>query len=174
MRRAAVQLGEQDTDRCCTLRDLDAEQLLDCHGESQLIVKRRQIVHPGDVGAALGEGELLSGLFHPGVEVANDRLGAADDLAFQLDLEAEHPVGRGVLRPHVEDHALVLVDPVVEHVIVLDHPTELLVEPRHRLVLRDLLLPLVGWAEFGLLGARHPEVDGLGALVGLDRVAHLN
>ena len=79
-----------------------------------------------------------------------------------------------MLRPHVEDHALVLVDPVVEHVIVLDYPTELLVEPCHRLVLGDLLLPLVGWAEFRLLGTGHPEVDGLGALAGLDRVAHLN
>ena len=92
-------------------------------------MERSQVVHPGHVGPALGEVELLPRLLHPGVEIADDRLGATDDLALELDLEPEHPVGRRVLRAHVEDHPLVLVDPVVEHVVVLDHPAELLVEP---------------------------------------------
>ncbi|WCO66727.1 hypothetical protein PO878_19740 [Iamia majanohamensis] len=82
---------------------VDAEQLLGGHGEHQLVEERGGVVHAGDVGRALEVGELLARLLHARVEVPDDRLGAQDPLAVELEHQAQHPVGGGVLRPHVHD-----------------------------------------------------------------------
>ena len=168
MRRASVQLAEENPDCGRPRRDVDPEKPLDGKGVGQLVVEWSQVVHTGHVGAALGEVELLPRLLHPGVEVSDDRLGAPDDLPLQLDLESEHAMGGRVLGAHVEDHPLVLFGLVVEHVIVLDHPPELLVETPTRLVDRYLLSALVRRRQLRLLGAGHPDVEGLGV------VAHLS
>ena len=90
-------------------RQLEAEQLLGGQAEHQLVEDRRGVVHAGDVGAALEVGERLARLLHAGVQVADDRLGAQHGLAVELEHEAQHAVGAGVLRPHVDDHGLVVV-----------------------------------------------------------------
>ena len=84
------------------------EQGLGGQGEDQLVVQRREVVHPGHVGAALDVGQLLALLLHPGVQVADDGLGPQHGLAVELEHEAQHPVGGGVLRTHVDDHGLVV------------------------------------------------------------------
>ena len=89
-------------------RQLHVEQRLGGQREDQLVVERRQVVHPGHVGRALDVGQLLALLLHAGVQVADDRLGAQDGLAVQLEHEAQHAVGGGVLGPHVDDHRLVV------------------------------------------------------------------
>ena len=58
MRGHPVELGHQDPDRLGPRRHLDVEQPLDCQGEHQLVVERRQVVHAGDVGGPLHVGEL--------------------------------------------------------------------------------------------------------------------
>ena len=109
----AIRLSSHISMRIHTARSgmslVDAEQLLGGHREHQLVEERAEVVHPGDVGAALQVGQRLAGLLHPGVQVADDRLAAQDGLALQLEHEAQHAVGAGVLRPHVDDHRLVLV-----------------------------------------------------------------
>ena len=65
------------------------------------------VVHPGHVRRALDVRELLAGLLHPGVEVADHRLRAHHRLAVELHHDPQHPVGRRVLRTHVDDHRLV-------------------------------------------------------------------
>ncbi len=177
MRRAPIELGEQDPDRRGPRGHLDLEKPLHGEGEGELVVEGRQVVHTGDIGAALREVELLRCLLHPGVEIPDDRLRPPDDLSLQLDLEPEHAVGRGVLWPHVEDHPLVFVALVLEHVVVLDDPPELLGETGLRLLLCDLLRPLVGGAELRLLGAGDPDVEGfrgLGVLGHVTRWLSLN
>ena len=67
-----------------------------------------EVVHPGDVGRPLDVGQLLARLLHAGVQVPDDGLGAQYRLAVQLEHEAQHAVGRGVLRAHVDDHRLVV------------------------------------------------------------------
>ena len=89
-------------------RQLDPEQLLGGQREHQLVEQRREVVHAGDVGAALQVGELLAGLLHAGVQVADDRLAPQHRLALELQHEAQHAVGARVLRPHVDDHRLVV------------------------------------------------------------------
>ncbi len=108
MRRHAVQLGHQHADPHRPRRHLDAEQLLGRQAEDQLVRDRRHVVHAGDVGRALQVGELLRGLLHAGVEVADDRLRAQHRLAVELEHEPQHTVGAGVLRPHVDDHRLIV------------------------------------------------------------------
>ena len=58
--------------------DLDAEQPLHRQAVGQLVEERGEVVHPGDVGAPLVVHQLFAGLLHPGVEVADDRLGPQD------------------------------------------------------------------------------------------------
>ena len=105
-----VELGEEHADPLRPLGDVlvDAEELLGGEAEHQLVEQRRGVVHPRDVGGALEVGEVLARLLHAGVQVADDRLGAQHGLALELEHEAQHAVGAGVLRPHVDDHRLVL------------------------------------------------------------------
>ena len=50
------------------------------------------------------------GLLHAGVEVPNDRLGAEHGLALQLQHQAQHSVRGRVLRTHIDDHPLAVLD----------------------------------------------------------------
>ena len=133
-------------------------------------MKRREVVHSGDVGRPLHEGEALAGLLHPGVEVSDDRLGPADHLSLKLDLKPEHPMGRRMLGTHVDDHALVLGQLVVERVVVLDDDPALLLQPGRRLLLLHLLGALVGRGDvpqldlFWFFAARDPEIQLLAEL----------
>ena len=108
VRRHPVQLAHQHADPGGARWRLDVQERLGRQGEDQLVVERRQVVHPGHVGGALDVGQLLALLLHAGVEVADDGLGAQDRLAVQLEHEAQHAVGRGVLGPHVDDRRLVV------------------------------------------------------------------
>jgi hypothetical protein len=70
-----------------------------------------------------------------------------------------------MLGAHVEDHPLVFVGLVVEDIVILDHPAQLLVEPAIGFVDPDLLGPFVRRGEVrGLLGAGDPDVESLGVL----------
>ena len=109
-----LQLAHEHADPGGPRRDLDSEQLLDGQGVDELVVERREIVHPGHVRGALDVGELLARLLHPGVEVSDDWLGTEDGLAFELEHDPQHAVGRGVLGAHVDDHRLVFAELDVE------------------------------------------------------------
>ena len=155
-----IELGHQDPDRLGTVRYVDVEQLFGCQGETQLIVEWGQVVHAGDVGAALHEGEGFSGLLHAGVEVADDGLDPPDRLTLQLDLEPQDTVGRRVLRAHVEHLALLLVEAGLLGVVVDDGHAALGSQGRIEIVRKQLLGALVGGGRHPvrLLGACHPHV----------------
>ena len=106
-----VELGQQHADPHRPLGDVvvDAEQLLGGEGERQLVEERAEVVHPRDVRAALQVRQLLAGLLHAGVQVADDRLAPQHRLALHLQHQPQHAVGARVGRAHVEDHRLVLV-----------------------------------------------------------------
>jgi hypothetical protein len=120
-------------------RELRAEQCLDREREDELVVERRQVVHARDVGGALDVGELLAGLLHAGVQVADDGLGAEHGLALELHHDAQHAVGGRVLGAHVDDHRLVLAELDVDVARVEHGP---LGQPQER----PLLDRKLGWA----------------------------
>ena len=57
---------------------------------------------------ALDPGAELGRLLDAGVQVADHRLEVDDLLALELHDQPQHPVGRGVLGAHVDDHHVVL------------------------------------------------------------------
>ncbi len=105
------------------------------------------------------------------MQVADDGPGAADHLAFHLELESEDPVGGRVLGPHVDHHALVVGDVVGEDVVVLDGSPELVVHAGVGLVGAELLGALIRRVELGLLGPRYPDLFRLRRLL-VHHVSH--
>ena len=77
---------------------LDVEQPLDAEAVGHLVVERGEVVHPGAEGDALHPGAELHVLLDAGVQVADAAAGLGDRLALELEDQAEHAVGRGVLR----------------------------------------------------------------------------
>ena len=101
-----VPLGEHRADPLRPVGHLDLAQTLDRDRPSELVVERRQpvvTVHQHERLARVAE---LGKLLRAAVHVTDDRLGTLDDLAVELDHNAEHPVRGRVLRTDVEDHVL--------------------------------------------------------------------
>ena len=105
---------------CDVRAHLDAVELLDREGEAERVAHRRAVVHAVGVGHDAGVVDVLAVLLEAAVEVADVGAGGLDDLAVGAQLHPEHPVGGGVLRPHLEDH-LVGVEgvrvPVVQRIV---------------------------------------------------------
>ena len=175
MARHAAHLGHQHADPDGPLGDVavDAEQLLGRHGERELVGDRAQVVHAGDVGAALRVRELLAGLLHAGVQVPDDRLAAQHGLALEFQHQPQHAVGRRVLRTHVDDHRLILVGIVGEIAelggVGLGHPQD-----RADLAHQLLGGELAARAELLLafVGAGNRALVEIGAGVGERRLGH--
>jgi hypothetical protein len=68
----------------------------------------REVVHPLDDRDDLPVGLVLGRLLDAGVDVADDRLQIAHDLALERHEQAQDPVRRGVVRAHVERQQLML------------------------------------------------------------------
>ena len=87
---------------CAAPRHLDAEQLLDREAEGVLLVHRRDIVEPVEIGHRLQVGLVLDQLLGAAVQQADMRIDALDDLAVELQHEPQHAVRRRVLRPEID------------------------------------------------------------------------
>ena len=111
VRRHAVELDEQHADPHRALGHLEVEEALRGQAVDELVRQRRRVVHARDVGAALHVRELLAGLLHARVEVADHRLRAQHRLAVELHHDPQHAVRGRVLRTHVDDHRVVDVGP---------------------------------------------------------------
>ena len=100
----ALQLGGQGAQVLTPGRRLNVQQLLYREAIS-LIVN-----HRGSVVQAIGEGynldivALLGQFFGAAVQVAENRLYLDDFLAVKGNPHPKHPMGAGVLRPHIDGH----------------------------------------------------------------------
>ena len=92
-------------------RHLDVEQRLDRAAERHRVEVVGQVVHPLDDRDHLPVGLVLGGLLDPGVDVADDRLDVADDLALERRQQPQHAVGGRVVGPDVERQQLVGLAP---------------------------------------------------------------
>ena len=86
--------------------DLDLEQRLDGAAERVRVEVVGEVVHPLDDGDGLPVALLLGRLLDPGVDVADDRLDVAQDLAVERDEQAQHAVRGRVVRADVQRQQL--------------------------------------------------------------------
>ena len=88
---------------CAARRRFHVQQLLDRLAVAQPVGDRGHVIHAVHVGIEHRVGAVLGNLLHPAMQVADDAFGAQHFFAIQLEDDAQHAVGRGMLRPHVED-----------------------------------------------------------------------
>ena len=102
----ARDLGEQNADIFGARRRLDPEQFLDGEREGVLLAHRRDVIEPVEIGDGLEIGLVFDELLGAAVQEADMRIGALDHFAVHLQHEAEHAVGRRMLRPEIHGEAL--------------------------------------------------------------------
>src|SRR5262245_26960527 len=67
-----------------------------------LLVHRRDVVEPVEIGQGLQIGLVFDQLLRPAVKQPDVRIDALDDLAVELEHEAQYTVGGRVLRPEID------------------------------------------------------------------------
>ena len=73
-----------------------------------LLIHRRAIIEPIEIRNSLQIGFCLDQLFSSTMKKPDMRIDPLDDLAVQLQLQPQHAVRGRVLRPHVDDHGLIV------------------------------------------------------------------
>ena len=109
MRKQAPDLGIEHADELTALRHLEPEQLLDGEAEGMLLVHRRDVIEPVEIRDRLQVGLGLDQLLGAAVEQPDMRIDALDDLAVELEHEAQDAVGGRVLRPEIDREVAELV-----------------------------------------------------------------
>ncbi len=84
------------------LRHGDADQLLDRERISVLLVHRRDVVEPVEIGQRLEIGLVLDQLLGAAMEQADMRIDALHHLAVELEHETQHAVRGRMLRPEID------------------------------------------------------------------------
>ncbi len=96
-----------DADDLGAGRDLDAHEPLDGDGVAQVVAHGGEVVGAVGVGQEVLVPDGLALLLEAGVQVAEVGVGGDDGLAVELDDDAQHAVGGGVVGAHVENHVAV-------------------------------------------------------------------
>lgn len=95
-------LSKQGPDPLGTVRDLDVQELLDGEGEALLVGHHGDVVETVKVGQGLEVRLVLAELLGASVQQADVGVGAHNLLAVELQDQAQHAVGSGVLRTKVD------------------------------------------------------------------------
>ena len=102
MAQNAADLAEKDPEELGATWHFELEEPLDGEHEGVLLVHRRGVVEPVEVRNVLDVGARLDQLLRAAVEQPDVRVDALDDFAVELQHQAQHAVGGGVLRPEVD------------------------------------------------------------------------
>src|SRR4051794_27921808 len=102
MREKPPDLVVEDANELPALRHRDTEQLLDSEDVGVLLVHRRDIVEPIEVGNGLQVGLVLDELLGAAMKEPDVRIDPLDDLAVKLKHKAQHAVRRRVLRAEID------------------------------------------------------------------------
>ena len=97
----ARDLVEHHADVLRALRDVDPEQTLDGEAVGVLVAHHGHVVETVHVRQRLDVGLVLGELLGRAMQEPDVRVGALDDFAVELEHEAQHAVGRRVLRSKV-------------------------------------------------------------------------
>jgi hypothetical protein len=109
MRGDPVQLEMDHPEPLSALRHLLVEQLLDRHAERHRVEVVREVVHALDERNDLPVLLVLAALLDSGVDVADDRLHVAHDLALERREQPQHSVRCRVVRADVDGEELVML-----------------------------------------------------------------
>ena len=113
MREDAADLGIEHADELAAARHGHAHQLLDRERIGMLLVHRRDIVEPVEIGQRLEIGLGLDQLLGAAMQQADMRVDTLDDLAVELQHQAQHAVRRRMLRAEIDRE---VADVVLAHV----------------------------------------------------------
>ena len=102
MRQDAADLAIEHADELTAARHFERGEPLDREAERMLLIHRRDIVEPVEIGHVLRVGARLHQLFGAAMEEPDMRIDALDDLAVELQHEPQHAMGRRMLRPKVD------------------------------------------------------------------------
>jgi len=102
MRQQTPDLGIEHADQLAAARNLDVEQPLDREAEGVLLVHRRAVIEPVEIGHVLQVGARLHELLGAAMQEADMRIAALDDLAIELHDQPQHAVRRRMLRAEVD------------------------------------------------------------------------
>ena len=102
MRQQPADLAIEHADELGAPRHGDAEELLDRQREGVLLVHRRDIVEPVEIGDRLQIGLVLDQLLGAAVEQSDMRVDALDHLAVELEHQPQNTMRRRMLRPEVD------------------------------------------------------------------------
>ena len=102
MREKAADLGIEHANELAAARHFHAQHALDRHAESVLLIHRRAIVEPVEVRHVLQIGARLHQLLGAAMQQADMRIDALDDLAIELEHQAQHAVRGRMLRTKVD------------------------------------------------------------------------
>ena len=94
--------GVEHADELPTARNREAEQTLDRERISVLLVHRRDIVEPVEIGDVLEVGSRLHQLLGAAMQEADMRVDALDHLAVEFEHQAQNAVRRRMLRAEVD------------------------------------------------------------------------
>ena len=102
MREETADLGIKHADQLAADRHRHVDQLLDGEREGMLLIHRRDVIEPIEIGHRLEIGLVLDQLLRAAMEQANMRIDAVHDLAVELEHETKHAVGRRMLRSEID------------------------------------------------------------------------
>ena len=102
MRQQPADLAIEHADELGAARDRNAEQALDRQRVGVLLVHRRDIVEPIEIGHVLQIGARLHQLLGAAMQQADMRIDALDHFAVELQHQPQHAVRRRMLRPEVD------------------------------------------------------------------------
>jgi hypothetical protein len=102
MAHDAADFGIEHPDQLTALWNLDAEQPLDRQAIGVLLVHRRAIVEPVEIGHRLEIGLVLHQLFGAAMQQADMRIDALDHLAVQFQHKAQNAVRGRMLRAEID------------------------------------------------------------------------
>src|SRR5262245_24282421 len=112
MRQEPADLGIEHADEPGALGHGDADKLLDRERIGVLLVHRRHIVEPVEIGQRLEIGLVLDQLLGAAMEQADMRIDPLDHLAVELEHEPEHAVGGRMLRAEIDGELALVPGPL--------------------------------------------------------------
>ena len=102
VREQPPDLGKQHANELAALGHLDAQQLFGRQAKGVLLIHRRDVIEPVEIGHRLQIGLVFDQLLGAAMQEADMRIDALDDLAVEFEHQAQHAVRGRMLRPEID------------------------------------------------------------------------